>query len=167
MTRLAAMIVGLACAACATAPPQQIRTLNTAENPRYGDPSFFFYTRIFCTPDRDTHFENAFSNLTQSPAAPPAPPIYLVKGGLPATSVNFTAYDPGWGADDLAKGIYHPPPTALFAVVVDGSMSIKTSDGETRRFNAGSVLRVEDVAPCKGHITVNDGGKVLRIMTAR
>ena len=36
-----------------------------------------------------------------------------------------------------------------------------TTDGETRRFQAGDVVRVEDIAPCKGHIAVW-GGPALR-----
>ena len=39
--------------------------------------------------------------------------------------------------------------------VLEGVWSITTTDGETRRFRKGDVFRVEDTAPCKGHITVN------------
>jgi hypothetical protein len=46
-------------------------------------------------------------------------------------------------------------------------MSIKASNGDTRRFRAGDVIRVDDVAPCKGHISVNENEQILRIMTAR
>jgi hypothetical protein len=35
-----------------------------------------------------------------------------------------------------------------------GQMSVTTSDGQSRQFVAGDVLRVEDAAPCKGHISV-------------
>ena len=106
-------------------------------------------------------------DLAKIPAAPPAPPIYIVKGGLPAASVNFSAYEPRWGAEDLAKGLYHPAPAPLFAIVLEGAMLIKTSNGETRRFRPGDVIRVEDVAPCKGHISVNENDQILRIMVAR
>jgi hypothetical protein len=134
---------------------------------RSADPSRFAYTRIYCTPDIETRFENVSVDLAKIPAAPPAPPIYIVKGGLPAASVNFSAYEPRWGAEDLAKGLYHPAPAPLFAIVLEGAMLIKTSNGETRRFRPGDVIRVEDVAPCKGHISVNENDQILRIMVAR
>jgi uncharacterized cupin superfamily protein len=38
--------------------------------------------------------------------------------------------------------------------VVRGIFSITTTDGELRQLHAGDVVHLEDVAPCKGHITV-------------
>ena len=37
---------------------------------------------------------------------------------------------------------------------VEGTFSITVTDGETRQLHAGDVVQLEDVAPCKGHITV-------------
>jgi hypothetical protein len=155
------MVVIFGLFACANAPSEQ------SAPPRSADPSRFTYSRIYCATDSETRFENVIVDLARIAAAPPAPPIYNIKGGLPAASVNFTAYEPGWGAEDLAKGLYHPAPAPLFAVVLDGAMLIKASTGETRRFRAGDVIRLEDVAPCKGHISVNENEQILRIMTAR
>jgi hypothetical protein len=155
------MVVIFGLPACANAPLEQ------SAPPGSADPSRFTYTRIYCATDSETRFENVVVDLAKIASAPPAPPIYIVKGGLPAASVNFTAYEPRWGAEDLAKGLYHPAPAPLFAVVLDGAMSIKASNGDTRRFRAGDVIRVDDVAPCKGHISVNENEQILRIMTAR
>ena len=49
---------------------------------------------------------------------------------------------------------FHTAPAAQWVVSLEGSMSVTTSDNDTRRFRAGDVLRVEDVTPCKGHISV-------------
>jgi len=155
------MVVIFGLSACATAPLEQ------SAAPRSADPSRFTYTRIYCATDSETRFESVVVDLAKIAAAPPAPPIYIIKGGLPATGVNFTAYEPRWGTEDLAKGLYHPAPAPLFAVVLDGAMAIKTSNGDTRYFRVGDVIRVEDVAPCKGHISVNENEQILRIMTAR
>ena len=155
------IVLSLGLAACATARLEQSASQNSS------DPSRFAYTRLYCAPDSETRFESIVLDLAKIPAAPPAPPIYIIKGGLQAASVNFSAYEPRWGAEDLAKGLYHPAPAPLFAVVLDGVMSIKTSNGETRRFREGDVIRVEDVAPCKGHISVNENERILRIMVAR
>ena len=155
------MIVIFGLSACANVPLEQ------STPPRSADPSRFTYTRIYCATDGETRFENVVVDLAKIASAPPAPPIYIIRGGLPAASVNFTAYESRWGAEDMAKGLYHPAPAPLFAVLLDGAMSIRVSTGDTRRFRVGDVIRVEDVAPCKGHISVNEGEQILRIMTAR
>jgi hypothetical protein len=120
------------------------------------DPSRFRYTRVYCTPDNETHFAEAGVEFTKVSFAPPAAPIYI-SGSQPASSVFFARLEPRAGADDLAKHLNHPAPALLFVAVLAGSFSITTTDGETRRFHVGDVIRAEDVAPCKGHITVDDG----------
>ena len=67
----------------------------------------------------------------------------------------FGGGDPHLGAQDLEKRLYHPAPAAWFVVTLKGTMSITTTDGETRRFSPGDVVRAEDTSPCKGHISVN------------
>jgi hypothetical protein len=119
------------------------------------DPSRIAYTRIFCTPDNESHFESVTAELAKVEAAPPAKPFFA--RGSAATRVAFAAFEPGWGAEDLQARKFHPAPAAQFVVYLEGAMSVTTSDGETRRFGPGDVLRVDDVAPCKGHISVVGG----------
>ncbi|MGZ5844175.1 MAG: hypothetical protein ACXWJL_04200, partial [Xanthobacteraceae bacterium] len=45
-------------------------------------------------------------------------------------------------------------PATQFGIVLQGIFSITTTDGETRQLRPGSVFRLEDTSPCKGHITV-------------
>jgi hypothetical protein len=117
------------------------------------DPSRFTYTRIYCTPDKETHFENVTVELSKTNVAPPASPAYA-GGNHPSSSTLFVGFDANWGAHDLQNHLLHPAPAAQFVVILAGVFSGTTTDGETRRFSPGNVVRVEDTAPCKGHITV-------------
>jgi hypothetical protein len=120
--------------------------------PRSQDPSRFTYTRLYCTPDNESHFETVTVDLAKIDAAPPAPPIFVKAN--PSSRLAFAGFDPLWGAQDLQARKFHPAPSPQFVVHLQGVMSITTTDGETRRFGPGDVLRVEDTAPCKGHISV-------------
>jgi hypothetical protein len=157
------MICASLMSACETVPG----TYDVSAPPRTSNPSKFTYTRIYCTSDTETHFENVTVDLAKVGAAPPAPPMYIITGGLPATRTNFAVFEPRWGAEDLAKSAYHPAPGAQFTAVLEGLMSITTSDRQTRRFRAGDVIRVEDTAPCKGHISVNESDNLLSVMIVR
>jgi len=120
--------------------------------PQSQDPSRFTYTRLYCTPDNESHFETVTVELAKVDAAPPAPPIFAKAS--PASRMAFAGFDPHWGASDPKAREFHPAPAAQFVIYTQGVMSITTTDGETRRFGPGDVLRVEDTAPCKGHSSV-------------
>jgi hypothetical protein len=120
---------------------------------RSQDPSRFTYTRVYCTPDAETHFDNVTVELSKTNVAPPAAPVYA-GGNRPLSSALFVGADAHWGARDLTSRLYHPAPASQFVVVLSGVLSVTTTDGETRRFSPGDVIRVEDTLPCKGHISV-------------
>lgn len=117
------------------------------------DPSQITYLRLYCTPDNNSHFQSVTGRLRKTDFAPPAAPLYI-GGNVPASAVFFGGFEEGWGAHDLESRLYHPAPAVQFVVVLEGDFSITATDGETRRFKPGDVLRLEDTAPCKGHITV-------------
>jgi len=125
----------------------------SASTKKSGAPSGFTYPRLYCTPDGNSHFQNVTIELPKIDFAPPAAPIHI-GGNVPASSVFFGGFEAGWGAHDLESRLYHPAPAAQFIVVLEGDFSITATDGETRRFRPGDVFRVEDISPCKGHITV-------------
>jgi hypothetical protein len=129
------------------------------------DPSRLTYTRIYCTPDNESHFENVTVQLAKTNAVPPAAPLYT-GGNRPSSSTLFLAADAHWGTHDLQNRLNHPAPAAQLVVVLVGVFSVTTTDGNTRRFSPGDVVRVEDTAPCKGHITVV-GDKPGFLMLAR
>jgi hypothetical protein len=116
-------------------------------------PSRLAYARLYCTPDHESHFAELTADLTQQDFAPPAAPIYI-GGNQPASNVFFAGFEPHWGAADLANHLYHPTPAVQLLTVVEGVFSITTTDGESRELHPGEVVHLEDVAPCKGHITV-------------
>jgi hypothetical protein len=117
------------------------------------DPSRFTYARLYCGPDGDTHFQDVTAELRKTNFAPPAPPIHI-GSDFPASRAFFGGFDATWGAHDLENRLNHPTPALQFGVVLRGIFSITTTDGETRRLPPGSVFRLEDTSPCKGHITV-------------
>jgi hypothetical protein len=117
------------------------------------DPSRFAYPRLYCTADGESHFQNVTVELPKVDFAPPADPIHI-GGNIAASSAFFGGFEAGWGKDDLKSRLYHPAPAAQFIVVLQGDFWITATDGETRRFRRGDVFRVEDILPCKGHITV-------------
>jgi hypothetical protein len=121
-----------------TAPPSQ-------------DPSRFTYTRLYCTPDNESHFETVTVDLPKVDASPMMPMFFKAN---PSSRLAFAGFDPQWGAQDLQTRKFHPAPSPQFVFHLQGVMSITTTDGETRQFGPGEVLRVEDTAPCKGHISV-------------
>ena len=120
--------------------------------PQSQDPSRFTYTRLYCTPDNESHFETVTADLTKVDAPPPAPPMFAKAD--PASRTVLAGFDPRWGTHDLQARTFHPSPSAQFVVFLQGVMSVTTTDNETRHFGPGDVLRVEDTAPCKGHISV-------------
>ena len=129
------------------------------------DPSRFIYTRIYCTPEGVTHFKDVTVELSKNDIAPPAAPVYI-GGKLPASVACFGGFEPVWGSRDLENRLNHPGPAALFATILRGKFSITTTDGDKRQFSPGDMVRVEDNAPCKGHITVA-GDKAGFLMFAR
>jgi hypothetical protein len=116
-------------------------------------PSRLAYARLYCTPDHESHFAELTADLAKQNFAPPAAPIYIGRG-QPASSVFFAGFEAHWGAPDLVNHLYHPTPAVQLLTVVEGVFSITTTDGELRQLHPGDVVHLEDVAPCKGHITV-------------
>jgi hypothetical protein len=107
----------------------------------------------FHSPDGNTHFQDVTVELRKTNFAPPAPPIHI-GSDFAASKTFFGGFDAGWGAHDLENRLNHPTPATQFGIVLQGIFSITTTDGETRRLRPGSVFRLEDTSPCKGHITV-------------
>jgi hypothetical protein len=69
--------------------------------------------------------------------APPASPLSL-SSFMPATQFGFMNAPAGWSGDQ------HPATARNIFFVLSGEWEVTASDGEARRFSAGSVLLVED-----------------------
>lgn len=124
---------------------------NTAQ--AFHEPSRITYLRLYCTPDNNSHFQSVTGKLHETNFAPPAAPLYI-GNNVRASTAFFGGFDAGWGAHDLESRLYHPTPAVQLLIILQGDFSITATDGETRRFRPGDVLRLEDTAPCRGHITV-------------
>jgi hypothetical protein len=117
------------------------------------DASRFTYVRLHCTPDNQSHFTDVTIELAKENFAPPAAPIAI--GGNTPTSRAFVAgFGAHWGAADLETRLNHPTPAVQLFTVLRGVFSITVTDGETRQLHAGDMVQLEDITPCRGHITV-------------
>jgi quercetin dioxygenase-like cupin family protein len=103
------------------------------------------YTRIYSDSDGETHFADAEVALSELAYAPPAP-AFLVSDAERAEAVMMTILPAGW------VGGRHPTPRLQWFVQLAGVVEVETSDGEKRRFVAGSLIRVEDTTG-RGHVT--------------
>lgn len=117
-----------------------------------GVPTAISYVQLYPGPDGETHFREVTVPLTLELAAPPAPP-YAVSAFQSGTTIRHVAWPANWGIGDRDGGVLHNAVSARFISVRRGELWIRASDGETRRFQAGDVLEVLDVAPSKGHTT--------------
>jgi len=103
------------------------------------------YTRIYSGPDGESHFEDLDIELHEAAYAPPAPP-FLVSEPSPATALAWTTIPKGWAST------WHTTPRLQWWLQLAGEVEVSTSDGETRRLGAGSMVRLEDVTG-RGHTT--------------
>jgi hypothetical protein len=117
------------------------------------DASRFTYVRLHCTPDNQSHFTDVTIELAKENFAPPAAPI-AIGGNKPTSRAFIAGFGAHWGAADLQTHLNHPTPAVQLFTVLQGLFSITVTDGETRQLHAGDMVLLEDIAPCRGHITV-------------
>ena len=101
------------------------------------------YTQLYSDAQGESHFADVEIDLASTDYAPPAPPLEL-SAFKPATQYGFMNAPAGWASD------WHPSPARNMFFVLTGEWEVTASDGETRRFSAGSALLVEDTTG-KGH----------------
>ena len=101
------------------------------------------YPRLYADAGGESHFADIEIDLASTEYAPPAPPLDL-SVFTPATEFRFLRAPAGWASD------WHPSPARSIFFVISGEWEVTASDGEARRFAAGSVLLAEDTIG-KGH----------------
>jgi hypothetical protein len=114
-------------------------------------PTEVSHTQVYATADGETHYREVAVPLTPFQVPPSAP--FAQSAVQPATTIRHAVFPPNWGVQDRDGNVFHNPTARRFVTARRGVMWVKVSDGETRRFEAGDVLEVLDVAPSKGHIT--------------
>ena len=103
------------------------------------------YTRIYCDAVGESHFDDVSVNVEQVDFAPPAPPLYMAVP-LETERTILCAIPAEWVGD------WHPAPRRQFYFQLSGALEVEVSDGEKRRFSAGSLVLLEDTTG-KGHLT--------------
>jgi hypothetical protein len=73
------------------------------------DASQFTYTRLYCTPDNQSHFTQVTAELAKENFAPPAAPV-AIGGNKPASKAFIGGFAARWGAGDLRSHLTHPTP---------------------------------------------------------
>ncbi len=100
-------------------------------------------TRLFSDDAGESHFQDVEIEFAATDYAPPAAPLDL-SAFTQAKQIGFMRAPAGWSSD------WHPSSARNFFMVVSGEWEVTASDGEMRKFGAGSMLLVEDTHG-KGH----------------
>jgi hypothetical protein len=104
------------------------------------------YPRLYADDRGESHFEDIGIDLASTEYAAPAPPLDL-SSFTPAAQFGFMRAPAGWSSE------WHPSAARNIFFVLSGEWEVTASDGETRRFAAGSVLLAEDTSG-KGHASL-------------
>ena len=98
------------------------------------------YTRLYTATDGETHFEDVEITLTGGEAP------FGVSDLIGLSGMQFRRSQ---GEYPVA---WHPAPRRQWVIILTGATEVTASDGETRRFEAGSIILIEDTTG-KGHLT--------------
>lgn len=101
----------------------------------------FKVTRVYADQNGDSRFDEVFYPLTDDGA------IGWLSQGIAVKEIVFRKVAAGY--NDL-----HNAPQKQYVVLLDGAVEIETSTGETRVFQQGEILLMEDITG-KGHRSKN------------
>ena len=102
----------------------------------------FPLTKVFTDENGDSRFEDLFVPMYEAGG------IGALSEMQPVKSIIFREVEPSYDYN------FHNAPQKQYIILLDGGIEIETSLGETRRFEAGEILLVEDTSG-KGHRTRN------------
>lgn len=103
------------------------------------------YTRIYGDAAGESHFEDVPVDVVPVDFAPPAAPLNLA-APIDSERMILCSIPAGWVGD------WHPAPRRQFYFQMSGELEVQVSDGEIRRFPAGSLVLLADTSG-KGHFT--------------
>jgi len=106
---------------------------------------------IYADADGETHFRKTTVDFQERDFAPPSRPV-RVSAEMPTGSSLFLVAPPGWNDD------FHPTPRRQLAVLLDGTLTMTASDGETVTAEPGTAILLND-QDCKGHLTQVQGDR--------
>ena len=116
------------------------------------------YTRLYADADGVSRFEDLEMDFAAAEFAPPAPPVHISEP-MAASAVMVLRADAGW--TDPA----HPAPARQLMVLAAGRAEI-TAGGETRRFEPGAVVLVEDTDGAGHATTILEDGYMIAVRLA-
>lgn len=95
------------------------------------------YARLFADDSGESHFDEVEIEFTATNYVQSAAPLDF-SAALPASHVAFMRAPAAWTSD------FHVSTARNMFVVLSGEWEVTASDGESRRFPAGTALLVED-----------------------
>ncbi len=110
---------------------------------------FFTLTRIASDPNKTSYFEELAIPLH------PAGLIGALSQRYPVKEILFRSTPGSYNFD------WHPAPERQLIILLEGEIEIEVGTGETRRFQGGDVLLVEDTSG-RGHRTRSIDGNTRR-----
>jgi hypothetical protein len=105
----------------------------------------FSYQVLLADVNGRTHFEDRSTELNPTVYVPGIP-LVDVASPIPVTTLAVSCCEANYVSD------WHPAPRRQFVFVLEGGLDVTPGAGDTRRFSAGSMFVVEDVAG-EGHQT--------------
>lgn len=112
------------------------------------------YTRIYCDPGGESHFEDVSVPVAPVDLAPPAPPLNLA-APMRAERVILGEFPVAWAST------WHPAPRRQLYFQLSGTLEVRVSDGQIRQFLPNSLVLLEDTTG-KGHCTRVLGSAVVK-----
>ncbi|MGA7862200.1 MAG: cupin domain-containing protein [Thermoplasmata archaeon] len=106
-------------------------------------------SRLVADEQGQSHFAEIVVPTSSTDFAPPAPPL-CVSSPTKTQRHVFLVVPVGW------YGEPHPSPTRQIFSVLRGTIEVRVSDGERRRYTVGDFAILEDTSG-KGHATRNVG----------
>lgn len=116
------------------------------------------YTRLYTDADGVSRFEDLDMDFAAAEFAPPAPPVHI-SAPMGASAVLVLRADAGW--TDPA----HPAPARQLMVLAAGVAEITAGD-ETRRFEPGAIVMVEDTDGAGHATTILEDGYIVAVRLA-
>lgn len=102
-------------------------------------------TRVYCDEKGESHFEAINIKGEELNGG-------YISDKQSSSSIVFRTID---GSQNIA---WHTAPQSLYVILLEGQVQLELSDGDTRIFNKGEVLLMEDVEG-KGHKSSSPDGK--------
>ena len=104
----------------------------------------------------ETHFRKTSVEFELRDFAPPSAPIGI-SAEMPATTSLFLTAPPGW--DDA----FHPSPRRQLAILLDGVLSVRVTDGESIMMKPGEIVLLND-QDTKGHLSKVQGDRPVHFL---